>query len=101
MRTVKEIEMPTRPGRCKPVADTLHVRTVVVGDGERRERCVLCLNPQEAEPERASPCQAATVHPLDILILITSITLLMLNRSITREDPDVSSRNPRPRCRAL
>jgi hypothetical protein len=53
MRKVKEIEVLTRPGRYKPVADNLQVKEVVVGDGERRKRYVLCLNPEEAERERA------------------------------------------------
>src|SRR4051794_17469892 len=55
MRTVKDLatEVLTRPGRYKPVADNLHVKEVVVGDGERRKRYVLCLNPEEAERERA------------------------------------------------
>src|SRR3954470_3026983 len=55
MRKVTEIETEvlTRPGRYKPVADNLQVKEVVVGDGERRKRYVLCLNPEEAERERA------------------------------------------------
>jgi hypothetical protein len=55
MRTVKDIETEvlTRPGRYKPVADNLQLKAVVVGDGERRKRYVLCLNPEEAERERA------------------------------------------------
>jgi hypothetical protein len=55
MRTVKDVETEvlTRPGRYKPVADNLQVKEVVVGEGERRKRYVLCLNPQEAERERA------------------------------------------------
>jgi len=55
MRKVKEIatEVLSRPGRYKPVADNLQVKEVVVGDGERRKRYVLCLNPEEAERERA------------------------------------------------
>src|ERR1700750_2184654 len=55
MRKVKEVETEvlTRPGRYKPVADNLHVTEGVVGDGERRKRYVLCLNPEEAERERA------------------------------------------------
>src|SRR4051794_41640094 len=54
MRTGKDVETEelTRPGRYKPVADNLHVKEVVVGDGERRKRYVLCLNPEEAERER-------------------------------------------------
>ena len=47
-----EAEVLTRPGRYKPVADNLQVKEVVVGDGERRRRYVLCLNPQEAERQR-------------------------------------------------
>src|SRR5271166_5558736 len=59
MRKVKEIELEvlTRPGRYKPVADNLLVKEVWVGDGERRKRYVLCLNPQEAERERARRAQ--------------------------------------------
>jgi len=47
-----ETEVLTRPGRYKPVADNLQVKEVVVGEGERRRRYVLCLNPQEAERQR-------------------------------------------------
>src|SRR5580693_758104 len=59
MRKLKEIEAEvlTRPGRYKPVADNLQVKEVWVGDGERRKRYVLCLNPQEAERERARRAQ--------------------------------------------
>jgi transposase len=55
MRKVKaiETEVLTRPGRYKSVADNLQVKEVVLGEGERRKRYVLCLNPQEAERERA------------------------------------------------
>jgi hypothetical protein len=42
----------TRPGRYQVVADNLHVKDVVVGDGERRRRYVVCFNPQEAERQR-------------------------------------------------
>ncbi len=54
MRKVKEIELEvlTRPGRYKPVADNLQVKEVVVGEGERRRRYVLSLNPEEAERQR-------------------------------------------------
>ena len=47
-----EAEVLSRPGRYKPVADNLQVKAVVVGDGERRRRYVLGLNPQEAERQR-------------------------------------------------
>jgi hypothetical protein len=54
MRKVKTIETAvlSRPGRYRPVANNLQVKEVVVGDGERRKRYVLCLNPEEAERER-------------------------------------------------
>ena len=54
MRKVKEIETEvlTKPGRYKPVADNLQVKEVWVGEGERRRRYVLCLNPEEAERQR-------------------------------------------------
>src|SRR5271165_6766757 len=59
MRRVRDIEdeVLTRPGRYKQVADNLQVKEVWVGDGERRKRYVLCLNPQEAERERARRAQ--------------------------------------------
>jgi Transposase DDE domain len=59
MRKVKniEIEVLTRPGRYKQVADNLQVKEVWVGDGERRKRYVLCLNPHEAERERQHRAQ--------------------------------------------
>jgi transposase len=59
MRKLKDIELQvlTRQGRYKQVADNLQVKEVWVGDGERRKRYVLCLNPQEAERERARRAQ--------------------------------------------
>jgi hypothetical protein len=42
-------EVLTRAGRFKTVASNLRVKEVVVGDGERRQRYVLCHNPDEAE----------------------------------------------------
>lgn len=44
-----------RPGRYRPVRDTLRVKEVWVpgrGAGERRRRYVVCFNPQEAERQR-------------------------------------------------
>jgi DDE family transposase len=62
MRKVKDVETEvlTRPGRYRPVADNLQVKEVMVGDGERRKRYVLCLNPEEAERERAHREQVLT-----------------------------------------
>ncbi len=54
MRAGDEVstEVLTRPGRYQVVAPNLHVKEVVVGDGERRRRYVVCFNPQEAERQR-------------------------------------------------
>lgn len=45
-------EVLTRPGRYREVAGNLRVKEVTVGDGERRQRYVVCHNPQEAERQR-------------------------------------------------
>jgi hypothetical protein len=42
-----------RPGRYHAVAQNLRVKEVVLGDGERRRRYIVCHNPQEAERSRA------------------------------------------------
>jgi hypothetical protein len=42
-------EVLSRPGRYQEVAENLQVKEVIVGDGERRRRYVVCYNPQEAE----------------------------------------------------
>ena len=59
MRRVKgvEIEVLTRPGRYRKVADNLAVKEVWVGDGERRKRYALCFNPAEAERQREHRAQ--------------------------------------------
>src|SRR5271157_3754573 len=54
MASVSEIkeEVLTKPGRFKTIAENLHAKEVVVGDGELRRRYILCHNPREAERER-------------------------------------------------
>jgi transposase len=42
-----------RPGRFQQVAENLRVKDVVVGEGERRRRYVVCHNPQEDARQRA------------------------------------------------
>jgi hypothetical protein len=42
----------TRPGRYQLVAENLRVKEVTVGDGERRQRYVVCHNPDEATRQR-------------------------------------------------
>jgi transposase len=55
MRKVTEVplEVLTRAGRYRDVADNLRVKEVYVGTGERRRRYVVCHNPEEAAREHA------------------------------------------------
>jgi transposase len=55
MRKVTEVqgEVLARPGRYRDVAHHLRVKEVVVGEGERRRRYLVCHNPAEAEREQA------------------------------------------------
>ena len=46
-------EVLSRPGRYRTVAPNLEVKEVVVGDGERRRRYVVCFNGEEAKRQRA------------------------------------------------
>jgi transposase len=52
--SVKEIRdvVLARPGRYKVVSDNLQAKEVVVGEGVRRRRYILCYNPKQAERER-------------------------------------------------
>ncbi len=54
MANVGEIEREvlSKRGRYTVIRDNLHAKEVVVGDGERRKRYVLCYNPKEAERQR-------------------------------------------------
>jgi transposase len=55
MRKVTEVqrEVLSRPGRYREVAANLQVKAVVVGEGERRRRYLVCHNPEEAAREQA------------------------------------------------
>ena len=44
-----DTEVVSRRGRYREVAENLQVKEVVVGEGERRRRYVVCFNPREAE----------------------------------------------------
>jgi Transposase DDE domain len=46
-------EVLQRPGRFQTVSENLRVKEVVVGEGERRRRYVVCHNPQEEKRQRA------------------------------------------------
>ena len=54
MATVTEIkkEVLSQPGRFTVFTDNLHAKEVVIGDGERHRRYILCFNPKEAERQR-------------------------------------------------
>jgi hypothetical protein len=71
MRRVRDIEeeVLTRPGRYRQAADNLHVKEVWVGEGERRKRYVLCLNPHEAERERARRAQLVAALEVELALL--------------------------------
>ena len=51
MSSVSEIKQDvlSKRGRYTVFKDNLHAKEVVVGDGERRNRYILCYNPKEAE----------------------------------------------------
>jgi hypothetical protein len=48
-----------RAGRYRTVTQRLQIKEVVIGDGERRLRYVLCFNPEEAVRQQASPVPVA------------------------------------------
>ena len=51
MSNVAEIkrEVLSKRGRYSVFADNLQAKEVIVGNGERRTRYILCYNPKEAE----------------------------------------------------
>ena len=54
MASVTEVKrhVLTKPGKYKVLQENLHAKEVVVGDGERRRRYILCFNPKEAKRQR-------------------------------------------------
>ncbi len=54
MANVAEVkrEVLSKRGRFNVFDDNLHAKEVIVGDGERRKRYILCFNPKEAERQR-------------------------------------------------
>ncbi|MEZ5846489.1 MAG: IS1634 family transposase [Geminicoccaceae bacterium] len=54
IRRVKEVkdEVLSHPGRYAEIAPNLRAKEVVVGDGERRRRYILCLNEEEANRQK-------------------------------------------------
>ena len=53
-------EVVSRRGRYREVAENLQVKEVVVGEGERRWRYVVCFNPREAERQHNHRVQVLT-----------------------------------------
>jgi transposase len=51
MASVAEVKgaVLSKRGRYTVITDNLHAKEVIVGDGERRRRYILCYNPKEAE----------------------------------------------------
>lgn len=54
MASVAEIkrDVLSKRGRYTVIRDNLHAKEVVIGDGERRKRYILCYNPKEAKRQR-------------------------------------------------
>ena len=54
IRKVKEIkdEVLSHPGRYADIAPNLRAKEVIIGDGERRRRYILCLNQDEADRQK-------------------------------------------------
>jgi transposase len=71
MRRVRDVEAEvlTRPGRYRQVADNLQVKEIWVGDGERRKRYVLCLNPEEAQRQRQRRMQVLAELDAELALL--------------------------------
>jgi transposase len=65
MASVSEIkrDVLSKKGRYTVFKDNLHAKEVIVGDGERRKRYILCYNPKEAE--RQEKHRAAVVAFLE------------------------------------
>lgn len=54
IRRIKEIkdEVLSHPGRYADIATNLRAKEVIIGDGERRRRYILCLNEEEADRQK-------------------------------------------------
>jgi len=60
MASVSEVkdDVLGRRGRYNVIRENLHAKEVVIGDGERRRRYILCYNPREAERQRKRRAEA-------------------------------------------
>jgi hypothetical protein len=71
MRRVRDVEAEVlaRPGRYRQVRDNLQVKEVWVGEGERRKRYVLCLNPEAAARQRQRRAQVLAGLEAELALL--------------------------------
>jgi transposase len=69
---LKEVrdEVLARPGRFRKVTDTLEVKEVVIGEGERRRRYIVCRNHAEAERQRHHRDEILTALKAELARLI-------------------------------
>jgi hypothetical protein len=85
-------QVTTRAGRYTEVADNLRVKEVVVGDGERRRRYVVCHNPLEVKRQRKHRAQVlveleaelATLKDIDSKAYTKRVFKLMASRRYGR-----------------
>jgi hypothetical protein len=65
---VKEIkdDVLRRPGRYAEITPTLRAKEVIVGEGERRRRYILCLNIEEAERQKRHREEILAVLQLEL-----------------------------------
>jgi len=73
MRKVTQVQLDvlTRAGRYRDVADNLRVKEVYVGIGERRRRYVVCDNPEEAAREHAHRARLLALVRAEVAALDT------------------------------
>jgi len=60
MASVSEVKNDVlgKRGRYNVIRENLHAKEVIIGDGERRRRYILCYNPREAERQRKHRAEA-------------------------------------------
>ena len=68
---VKEIrdEVLSHPGRYADVAPALRAKEVVLGEGERRRRYILCLNEEEADKQRRHRAEVLKILEVELASL--------------------------------
>jgi len=73
MRAGDEVttEVLARAGRYKPVRDNMRVKEVIVGEGERRQRYVVCHNPVEETRQREHRAKVVKELEAELLTLRT------------------------------